>query len=278
MQDALDAFARATGMKSAEYLRDTARARRGMRAGDVAARAPRKVGPDFGGGMTALIYAAREGQMNAVKALVESGANINQVSGDKISPMVEAIINGHLDIAKYLLDHGADPNLATVSGLTALYATIDVQWAPKAWFPQPSTDQEKIGYLDLMNALIDKKADVNAPIGEKLWFRSFTNDYTWVDPAGATPFWRAAQSGDIAAMKLLVEHGADPKLADQSRRDSSARRGRNRLGLELDRALARSAGRSREVLRRAGQRRERRRQPRLHSRCTARPSSATTTW
>ena len=215
-QDALNAFARATGMKSAEYLRDTARARRGMRAGDVAARGPRKVGPDFGGGMTALIYAAREGQMNAVKALVESGANINQVSGDKMSPMVEAIINGHLEIGKYLLDRGADPNLVSVSGLTALYATIDVQWAPKAWFPQPSTDQEKIGYLDLMTALIDKKADVNAPVGEKLWFRSFTNDYTWVDPSGATPFWRAAQSGDIAAMKLLVARGANPKLANKA--------------------------------------------------------------
>jgi uncharacterized protein len=67
-----------------------------------------------------------------------------------------------------------------------------------------------------MKQLIAKGANVNAPIGEKLWFRSFTNDYTWVDPAGATPFWRAAQSSDTAAMKLLVEHGADPKLATKS--------------------------------------------------------------
>jgi ankyrin repeat protein len=187
------------------------------KAGDVAFRPPRKVGADFQGGMTALLYAAREGHMETVRALVEGGADVNVVSaGDKFSPTVEAITNGHLDLAKYLLDHGADPNLANISGLTALYATVDVQWAPHAWFPQPSTDQEKTGYLDLMKQLIAKGANVNAPIGEKLWFRSFTNDYTWVDPAGATPFWRAAQSSDTAAMKLLVEHGADPKLATKS--------------------------------------------------------------
>jgi ankyrin repeat protein len=214
--DALDVFARSVGSKSSVYLRDAARARRGARAGDVAARGPRKVGPDVAGGMTALIYAAREGHMNAVRALVEAGADLNEVSADKMSPMVEAIINGHLEIAKYLLDKGADPNLVSLSGLTALYATVDVQWAPKTWFPQPSVDQEKIGYLDLMKALIDKRADVNAQVGEKPWFRSFTNDYTWVDPAGATSFWRAAQSGDVTAMKLLVEHGADPKIANKA--------------------------------------------------------------
>jgi ankyrin repeat protein len=158
--------------------------------------------------------------METVKTLVEGGkahADVNQVSGgDKFSPMVTAITNGHLTMAKYLLDHGADPNLATVSGLTALYATIDVQWAPKAWFPQPSTDQEKVTYLELMRALLEHGANVNAEVGEKLWFRSFTNDYTWVDPAGATAFWRAAQSSDVAAMHLLIEFKADPKLASKA--------------------------------------------------------------
>jgi ankyrin repeat protein len=67
-----------------------------------------------------------------------------------------------------------------------------------------------------MKALLEHGAEANAPLNEKLWFRSFTNDYTWVDPAGATPFWRAAQSSDVAAMKLLVEHGADPKMANKA--------------------------------------------------------------
>jgi len=211
----LTAFSRSIGLKTVEYRLAKPR----QRAGDVAARPPRKVGADFLGGMTALLYACREGHMETVRALIESGAkvDINQASGgDKFSPLVEAIVNGHLTLAKYLLDHGADPNPAAVSGLTALYATIDVQWAPKAWFPQPSTDQEKVTYLELMKALLDRGANVNAQVGEKLWFRSFTNDYTWVDPAGATAFWRAAQSSDVPAMRLLVEHGADPKLATKS--------------------------------------------------------------
>jgi uncharacterized protein len=209
----LDALSRAIGFKTSDYLISKPKAR----AGDVAARPPRKVGADFMGGMTALLYAAREGHMETVKRLVEGHVNVNEVSGgDKFSPLVTAIANGHLTIAKYLLDHGADPNLVTVSGLTALYATIDVQWAPKAWFPQPSTDQEKVTYLELMRALLEHGANVNAEVGEKLWFRSFTNDYTWVDPAGATAFWRAAQSSDVAAMRLLIEFKADPKLASKS--------------------------------------------------------------
>ncbi|HEY6391570.1 MAG TPA: ankyrin repeat domain-containing protein [Bryobacteraceae bacterium] len=208
----LDALAHSLGFKSSEYRLAKPR----PRAGDVAARGPRKVGADFMGGMTALLYAAREGHRRAATALVDAGADINQVSGDKFSPLVMAIINGHLDLAKYLLDHGANPNVATETGITALYAAIDVQWAPKTWFPQPSTEQEKSTYLELMKTLLDRGANVNAQVSEKPWFRSFTNDYTWVDPAGATPLWRAAQSSDVVAMRLLMAHGGDPKIATKS--------------------------------------------------------------
>src|SRR5262249_55207702 len=143
-------------------------------AGDVAARAPRRVGPQFTGGMTALLYAAREGHMDTVRALVEGGANVNIVSADKFSPMVEAVTNAHFDVAMYLLDHGADPNLATTSGMTALYAAVETQWAPRAWFPQPSPEQEKTTHLQLMKALLDHHADPNIAITERIWFRSYT--------------------------------------------------------------------------------------------------------
>jgi ankyrin repeat protein len=165
------------------------------------------------GGQTALLYAARDGQLDAARALVESGADVNQGNAEeKTTPILMAIINGHLDLAKMLLDHGANPNLANIWGLAALYATIDVQWAPYAWFPQPLTSQEKITHLELMKALIAHGADVNAKLGKKIWVRSF-GDRSWVDPAGATPFLRAAQSDDVPAMKLLVAAGADPKIA-----------------------------------------------------------------
>ena len=209
----LNVLAHALGLKSAVYLPDVNATKRKAKAGDVAARGPRKIGADTMGGMTALLYSAREGHIEVVRNLVEGGAKVNHVGdGDKFSPLVMAIANGHYDAAKYLADHGADPNLATTSGLTALYAAIDVQWAPKTWVPQPHTDQEKTSYLELMQTLLDHGANVNAQLGEKLWFRSFTNDYTWTDPAGATPFWRAAQSNDIAAMRLLMAHKADPEM------------------------------------------------------------------
>ncbi len=209
----LNVFAKSMGFTTADYRPAKAR----VRAGDAAARAPRKIGADFMGGMSPLLFAAREGHISAVRALVEAGANVNQISaGDKMSPMVMAIINGHLEIGKYLLDRGANPNLVSITGITALYATIDVQWAPKAWYPQPSTEQQKVTYLVLMKALLDKGANVDAPVAEKPWFRAFTNDYTWVDPAGATPLWRAAQSSDIVGMRLLIAHGANPKIATKA--------------------------------------------------------------
>src|SRR5262249_33915653 len=87
------------------------------------------------GGMTALLFGARGGHIEAAQALLEGGADINQVStSEKTSPLVLATMNGHFDLAKFLVDWGADPNLANNQGLTALYAVIDLQWAPKGWF------------------------------------------------------------------------------------------------------------------------------------------------
>jgi len=206
----LNLFSRALGFQSAQFVPGKPREEA------VRLSPPIRVGPELVGGMTALLYAAREGHVDAALMLVEGGASINQVNADKFSPLVMAIANGHLDLANSLLERGADPNLSTLGGLTALYATLDVQWAPHASYPQPSTEQEKIGYLDLMKALLKRGAKANDRLGVKPWFRSLFSDPTWVDPAGATPFWRAAQSSDIAAMQLLMEHGADPKIATKS--------------------------------------------------------------
>lgn len=178
---------------------------------------PRRQGRVFGatvmGGMTALHFAAREGHMAAVRALVEGGADVNLVSaGEKTSPTVEAIINGHLDMAAYLLDRGADVNRANIDGLTPLFAAVDMKWRHNTWYPQPTVDEEKTSYLALMTAVLDKGADVNARLMRKLWFRKFRYGDDWVEPMGATAFWRAAQANDVAAMTLLAARGADPQI------------------------------------------------------------------
>jgi ankyrin repeat protein len=161
--------------------------------------------------MTGLLYAAREGYVDVARAMVGGGANINLESGDGYTPLVLAIANGHLDFAQYLVDSGADPNRAGLNGLTPLYATIDLQWSPKAFVPQPILDQEKVKYLGLMTSLLDHGADVNARIKQRSWFRGYADFKSWVDDAGATAFWRAANALDLSAMRMLVARGADPK-------------------------------------------------------------------
>ena len=183
-------------------------------AATITQQRPRELGATIMGGMTALVIAARDGHLDAAKALVEEGADINQESAaEMMTPLLMAISNGHFDLAQYLVQHGADVNKASVHGLTPLYATVDVRWAPKSWVPMPVYDQEATSYKELLNLLVAKGANVNARLGKRLWFRSFFSDQSWADPAGATPFWRAAQSSDVETMKFLVARGADPKLA-----------------------------------------------------------------
>ena len=166
------------------------------------------------GGMTALLFAARDGHLEAARALIESGANVDQVAGGEgSSPLVIAIANGHYTVAKQLLDAGADPNEANVDGLAPLYATVNMRFAPVSWAPNPRTDQEAVDALELLAALLDAGADPNARIARGLWFSPTSHNRLWIDPAGATPFWRAAQASDVDSMRLLLAAGADPDLA-----------------------------------------------------------------
>jgi len=168
----------------------------------------------YWGGLSPLHLAARQGHRDAVKALVDAGANVNQPSsGDHVTSMLIATINGQFDIAKYLLDRGADPNLAQDNGVTPLYAALNVQWAAKALYPQPRAyEQQKLSYLQVMEALLQKGANPNARLTKKVWYSQYDFDQSGVDETGATPFWRAAYSSDIDAMKLLVKWGADPTI------------------------------------------------------------------
>ncbi len=239
-KDNLDTLARAVGLKSASYVTgskpeqvsDMQQLRESMqklmaKVDDLEKKMPatpkvpsaddpvqfdRDRGTRDLGGLTALIYAARDNNVDAARALLEGGADINLASlSEKTTPLVMAITNGHFDLAAFLVDWGADTNPSNALGIAPLFAAIDVQWAPRGWFPSPVIGTDKTTYLELMEQLLQHGADPNGRTAKKIWFRSF-GDHTWIDTAGATAFFRAAQSTDIKAMKLLVKYGADSNI------------------------------------------------------------------
>ena len=169
------------------------------------------------GGFTPLLLAARDGFVESATALVDAGADVNQVAeSDRNSPLLTALINGHFDLAKLLVDRGADVNWAADNGVTPLYAVLNVEWAPKALYPQPQAyRQQKLTYLDMLRALLDQGADVNARLRKKVWYSGYSFDLSGVDEFGARPFWRAAYARDVEAMKRVARPGAADEIAEE---------------------------------------------------------------
>ncbi|MEE8133660.1 MAG: ankyrin repeat domain-containing protein [Gemmatimonadales bacterium] len=166
------------------------------------------------GGMGAMHYAARDGHMEAIRMFLSGGADIDQrTGGDQSTPLLVAAINGNYDLAMYLIDQGADPNLVSEDGVAPIYAVLNNRWAPKALYPQPTAfKQQEASYLDLMEALLIAGAEPNTRVTTHIWYTSFNFDLLGVNFSGATPFWRAAHATDVAAMKLLIAYGADPNI------------------------------------------------------------------
>ena len=180
----------------------------------------RRPAPKDGGGLTALIFAAREGCFDCAADLVAAGADINQTTLYGWSPLLTATQNRHYKLAAWMLDHGANPNLANKGGWRPLYLATDNRNIESGDYPVRKPDMD---HLDFIKILVDKGADVNARIcGAQSTEKECKGDTTetrtnftmqWLYEDGATPFLRAAQSGDIVLMKYLVAHGADPKIA-----------------------------------------------------------------
>lgn len=172
-----------------------------------------------GGGLTALVYAAREDCLECAKLLVQAHADVNQTTHYGWTPLLTATQNRHYKLAKYLLDHGANPNIPNDGGWTPLYIAVDNRNIEGGDYPVRQPDMDHLDYIKL---LLEKGANVNARIcgkastpteckGDSTETRTiFTMQWLYED--GATPFLRAAQSGDVTLMKLLLDHGADPKI------------------------------------------------------------------
>jgi ankyrin repeat protein len=172
-----------------------------------------------GGGLTPLVYAARENCIECAKTLVEAGADVNQRTYYGWTALLVATQNRHYKLGQYLLEHGANPNTPNKGGWTPLYLATDNRNIEGGDYPVRTPDMD---HLDFIKLLIAKGADVNARIcGVESSPEECTGDSTetrtnftmqWLFEDGATPFLRAAQSGDVELMKLLLAHGANPKI------------------------------------------------------------------
>jgi len=161
-----------------------------------------------GGALTPLVYAVRSNDLESVKVLLAAGADINQVTGYGWSPLLVATQNRYYKLGAYLLDHGADVNLANKGAWTPLYLATDNRNIESGDYPVRKGDMDHLDYIKL---LLEKGAKVNARLKDSTETRTvFTNQ--WLDENGATAFLRASQSGDVPLMKLLLAHGADPKI------------------------------------------------------------------
>jgi ankyrin repeat protein len=165
------------------------------------------------GGLTPLLFAARQGCLDCARILVKSGAEINAADPNNISPVLMAVINGHYDFAAFLLDQGADPNIADETGRTALYAAVDMHTMPASNRPSPNEVDNSLTSMDLIQALLAHGANVNAQLKKIQPYRTKLDrgDDTMLG-TGTTALLRAAKAGDAEAMHALLGKGADPKL------------------------------------------------------------------
>ena len=177
------------------------------------------------GGLTPLLHAARQGHIASIRALLDGGADVDHAGADNTTALLIATINGQFDAALMLLERGADPNTASsLNGVTPLFAAVNSEWQPRTRYPQPQEKAiQKASYLDVMRALLEAGADPDARVSVHPWYMEYTGcgngNCGLVDVYGATAFWRAAYATDVPAMRLLVEHGADPGLPTLVRSD-----------------------------------------------------------
>jgi ankyrin repeat protein len=167
------------------------------------------------GNWTALMYAARQGSLEAARVLADAESDCNLTDPDGTSALVLAILNGHFDTAAALVEKGADPNIADSTGMAALYTAADMNTLGEIYGRpgRPSTD--KLTALDLLPILLAHGANPNAVLKSPTLNRAHTPGEPSLGE-GATPLMRAARNGDTAAIRVLMAHGADASLKQKN--------------------------------------------------------------
>ena len=158
------------------------------------------------GGLTPLLFAARQGAIESAQVLLDAGADIDKPEPDYgFTPLLEAIFNDHYDFAAFLVDHKASLKQG------ALYLAVEMRNLDYQGNRPRKAVTDKLDELGFINYLLSHGADPNGPMTVKIPPRAAQN--AAVIPHGYTPFLRAARSADVETMKLLITHGADPNKA-----------------------------------------------------------------
>jgi ankyrin repeat protein len=179
------------------------------------------------GGLTAFLYAARDGCSECVDALIGAGADVNFPTPDGVTALMLALDNDHNDVAKILLARGANPRLWDWWGRTALYIAIDrkeVLDGARRKGTQGATPA--VSSMEIINALLAANVDINAMLNMERPSRS-GNSGRFVDPllnTGCTPLMRATVGdrepkpdpknigGDAEVVRALLAKGANPNI------------------------------------------------------------------
>ncbi|MES2624506.1 MAG: ankyrin repeat domain-containing protein [Pseudomonadota bacterium] len=178
-----------------------------------------------GGAKTPLLYSTRQGDLALTRLLVEAGADIEQPDANGVTPLLNAIVNAsvgnsgegagqNIAAALYLIEQGAETNVQDWYGESPLWTAVSVRNLDVNG-PTRDNGVDREAMLGLITVLLDEGADVNVRTKEQPPERRFImriGDLSWVDFTGQTPFIRAALSGDLDVMNLLLEHGADPNI------------------------------------------------------------------
>ena len=169
------------------------------------------------GGLTPLLYAARDGRLEAARALADAGADINVVDPDRHTALILALINGHFDVAGLLIDKGIDVNMEDKVGRTALMAAVDAHTVPSSNRPAPRETDDALTSFEVIGKLLDEGARVDAPLRAQIPYRTkLDRGGDGVLGAGTTPLIRAAKAADVPVLTLLLSKGANPKAATRN--------------------------------------------------------------
>ena len=159
------------------------------------------------GGLTALMFAARQGSIETTERLLAAGANVNASEPQYgFTALQTAIFNGHYQLAVRLADRGADVNDGS------LYTALETRnLATYSNRPNPPDNDSGVTSLDLIQALLAHGADPNQPYTKKIPPRQAQGDINV--PPGATPLYRATRATDLQAIRVLLNKGANPNVA-----------------------------------------------------------------